>query len=91
MRLPNDQKLAQESVGIDLILGGHDHFYAYEVVNSVPIVKSGTDFRWLSRVSITLPSADKNTKTQKAQIKLETIDITTKVRLPLFRRSLHLF
>ena len=27
MRLHNDQRLAREATGIDLILGGHDHFF----------------------------------------------------------------
>jgi len=79
MRVPNDQILAQKAKGIDLILGGHDHFYHYEVVNNVPIVKSGTDFRWLSKISVHLPKLTKDTKDMPAKIQVETIEITEQV------------
>ncbi|CAN8101747.1 unnamed protein product [Discula destructiva] len=49
MREPNDLKLA-EQVGdqIDLILGGHDHFYSHSFVNGCHVLRSGTDFKQLS-------------------------------------------
>ena len=52
MREPNDLKLAQKTPPglIDLILGGHDHFYAHHVVNNVHILRSGTDFKQLSYI-----------------------------------------
>ncbi|KXL48326.1 hypothetical protein M433DRAFT_156197 [Acidomyces richmondensis BFW] len=51
-RQPNDIKLAEQlSPGtVDFILGGHDHFYAHEVVNGTHILRSGTDFRQISYV-----------------------------------------
>jgi hypothetical protein len=51
-REPNDIKLAQKtSEGlIDLILGGHDHYYNHEVVKSTHVLRSGTDFRQLSYI-----------------------------------------
>ncbi|XP_041377025.1 mannosylglucosyl-3-phosphoglycerate phosphatase-like [Gigantopelta aegis] len=52
MRWPNDIHLAESVDEIDLILGGHDHDYDTKVVNGKYIVKSGTDFRNLSRVMI---------------------------------------
>ena len=53
MRLPNDLRLAAaRAVGIDLILGGHDHDYRVELGAGVPIVKSGSDFRNLSVVRV---------------------------------------
>ena len=52
MRTPNDHRLAMEVPEIDLILGGHDHDVYYEVVNGVPVIKSGTDFRNLSRITV---------------------------------------
>ena len=49
-REPNDMKLAEKTPPglIDLILGGHDHFYAHHIVNNVHILRSGTDFKQLS-------------------------------------------
>lgn len=35
---------------IDLVLAGHDHFYAHHFVNQVHILRSGTDFRQLSYI-----------------------------------------
>lgn len=51
MREPNDNKLA-EQVGdqIDLILGGHDHFYAHSHINGCHVLRSGTDFKQLSYI-----------------------------------------
>jgi len=50
MRLPSDERLAREVPEIDIIFGGHDHNYVVEKVNTTWIVKSGTDFRELSRL-----------------------------------------
>ena len=52
MREPNDLKLAQKTPSglIDLILGGHDHFYAHHIVNNVHVLRSGTDFKQLSYI-----------------------------------------
>lgn len=52
MREPNDLKLAQKtSLGlIDLILGGHDHYYSCQKVNSTYILRSGTDFKQMSYI-----------------------------------------
>lgn len=35
-REPNDQKLAQNMPPglVDIVLGGHDHYYAHEIINS---------------------------------------------------------
>ncbi|OWF35212.1 Trifunctional nucleotide phosphoesterase protein YfkN [Mizuhopecten yessoensis] len=52
MRWPNDRRLAEECDEIDIILGGHDHDYNVEMVNGKYIVKSGTDFRNLSKITI---------------------------------------
>lgn len=51
-REPNDIKLAEKtSEGlIDLILGGHDHFYKHDIVKSTHILRSGTDFQQLSYI-----------------------------------------
>lgn len=52
MREPNDLKLAENVPPgfIDLIIGGHDHFYAHHYVNGVHVLRSGTDFKQLSYI-----------------------------------------
>lgn len=52
MREPNDLKLAEKtSAGlIDIILGGHDHFYAHHLVNGTHVLRSGSDFKQLSYI-----------------------------------------
>lgn len=51
MREPNDIKLANNTQGlIDIVLGGHDHYYNLEMVKGIPVMRSGTDFRNLSYI-----------------------------------------
>ncbi|KAI9683780.1 MAG: hypothetical protein M1822_005970 [Bathelium mastoideum] len=51
-REPNDNKLAQETPSglIDLILGGHDHYYGHQIINDTHVLRSGTDFKQLSYI-----------------------------------------
>ncbi|KAH5277735.1 hypothetical protein HBI26_064450 [Parastagonospora nodorum] len=51
-REPNDNKLAANTGGdlIDIILGGHDHYYSYSHINGTHVLRSGTDFKQLSHV-----------------------------------------
>ncbi|CAG8411848.1 unnamed protein product [Penicillium salamii] len=51
-REPNDYKLANNlsPALVDIILGGHDHFYAHAVVNGIHVIRSGTDFKQLSYI-----------------------------------------
>ncbi|PWY88238.1 Metallo-dependent phosphatase [Aspergillus heteromorphus CBS 117.55] len=51
-REPNDYKLAENLPPglVDIIMGGHDHFYAHTVVNGVHVLRSGTDFKQLSYI-----------------------------------------
>jgi 2',3'-cyclic-nucleotide 2'-phosphodiesterase (5'-nucleotidase family) len=54
MREPNDNKLAQQ-LGegmVDLILGGHDHFYAHSFINGTHVLRSGSDFKQLSYIEV---------------------------------------
>ncbi|XP_005099801.1 mannosylglucosyl-3-phosphoglycerate phosphatase [Aplysia californica] len=53
MRVPNDTRLAEEVGEIDIILGGHDHDYEIVKVKNKYIIKSGTDFRNMSKVTLT--------------------------------------
>lgn len=51
MREPNDDKLADKTDGIiDIILGGHDHYYAYNFIKGTHVLRSGTDFKQLSYI-----------------------------------------
>ncbi|KAK4503854.1 hypothetical protein PRZ48_004769 [Zasmidium cellare] len=49
-REPNDNKLATklEPGTIDIILGGHDHYYLHSVINGTHVLRSGSDFKQLS-------------------------------------------
>ena len=51
-REPSDIKLAEKTPPglIDLILGGHDHFYSDQIVNDTHVLRSGTDFKQLSYI-----------------------------------------
>lgn len=52
MRTPNDLKLATNSTGIDLILGGHDHVCEMNIINDIHVIKSGTDFRQFGLITM---------------------------------------
>ncbi|ORX70929.1 Metallo-dependent phosphatase, partial [Linderina pennispora] len=55
MRLPNDIKLADACKDVvDLVLSGHDHFYYLGSGIDSRVIKSGTDFRDLSEITLTL-------------------------------------
>ncbi|KAF8064656.1 yfkN [Scenedesmus sp. PABB004] len=58
MRVPNDLALAAAAPEIDAVLGGHDHHVQVELVqpHGNLLVKSGTDFRQFTHVTVTLPS-----------------------------------
>ncbi|KAK7894335.1 hypothetical protein LTR67_006096 [Exophiala xenobiotica] len=51
-REPNDKKLAEKTTDglIDLVLGGHDHYYSHTLINSTHVLRSGTDFKQLSYI-----------------------------------------
>jgi 2',3'-cyclic-nucleotide 2'-phosphodiesterase (5'-nucleotidase family) len=51
-REPNDHKLARNTPDglIDLVLGGHDHFYSHSLINGTHVLRSGTDFKQLSYI-----------------------------------------
>lgn len=68
MRTPNDKILAEKVADIDLILGGHDHVYEISKVNNKHIIKSGTDFRQFSKISLNFGN--------NAEVTVEQINIT---------------
>lgn len=51
-RRPADEALAKEVPEIDLILGGHDHHRMVLHTNKTPLIKSGSDFEFLSVVKV---------------------------------------
>ncbi|CAL4062120.1 unnamed protein product, partial [Meganyctiphanes norvegica] len=65
MRTPNDTRLAENVDEIDLILGGHDHEYELKKVNDKIILKSGTDFREFSTVTISQDGEKYNVDIEK--------------------------
>ncbi|XP_011186253.1 mannosylglucosyl-3-phosphoglycerate phosphatase isoform X3 [Zeugodacus cucurbitae] len=73
MRTPNDIKLANNCTGIDLILGGHDHVYEIKEVNGVKIVKSGTDFRQFSKITLD----KKRDENGRLLIEIEPVNVTS--------------
>ncbi|XP_071447888.1 mannosylglucosyl-3-phosphoglycerate phosphatase isoform X1 [Hetaerina americana] len=76
MRTPNDRKLAENVDEIDLILGGHDHVYEVLMVENKYIVKSGTDFRQFSKITLTFPSGISTGK-GAVDVKIEEINVTS--------------
>ncbi|EXJ83858.1 hypothetical protein A1O1_07486 [Capronia coronata CBS 617.96] len=51
-REPNDNKLAEKIPNglIDMILGGHDHFYQHNLINGTHVLRSGSDFKQVSYI-----------------------------------------
>lgn len=59
-REPNDMRLAQETPEglIDIILGGHDHHYAHQIINNCHVIRSGCDFKQLSYIEVRKKTKD---------------------------------
>lgn len=56
-----DEKLAREVLGINVILGGHEHEPIRREVNGVLILKAGSDARLLGEVVVTVESGGRVT------------------------------
>eukprot|EP00210_Caulerpa_lentillifera_P003685 g3518.t1 len=56
MREPNDVLLLQSVPEIDLVMGGHDHHYTVRFIepNGNLLVKSGSDFRDLTKIDVVI-------------------------------------
>lgn len=74
MRTPNDIKLAEQCDEIDLILGGHDHVYEIKQVNGKYIIKSGTDFKQFSKITVNF---DKVSAGGNIEVSIEEINVTS--------------
>ncbi|XP_049879932.1 mannosylglucosyl-3-phosphoglycerate phosphatase isoform X2 [Pectinophora gossypiella] len=75
MRTRNDERLAAACPDIDLILGGHDHVYEVKEVAGKLIVKSGTDFRQFSCITLSFPAG--SAAGSKPVITVERVDVTS--------------
>ncbi|XP_045472660.1 mannosylglucosyl-3-phosphoglycerate phosphatase isoform X3 [Harmonia axyridis] len=73
MRTPNDIKLAENCDQIDLILGGHDHVFEVLHVNGKYIIKSGTDFRNFSKISVNF----EKTSSGRPEVAIEEVQVTS--------------
>ncbi|XP_044745573.1 mannosylglucosyl-3-phosphoglycerate phosphatase isoform X2 [Coccinella septempunctata] len=73
MRTPNDIKLAENCDQIDLILGGHDHVFEVLHVNGKYIIKSGTDFRNFSKISVNF----EKTSSGRPEVVIEEVQVTS--------------
>ncbi|CRL06860.1 CLUMA_CG019615, isoform A [Clunio marinus] len=75
MRTPNDLNLATHCPKLDLILGGHDHVYEIVKINHLNMIKSGTDFRQFSR--ITLKKSTNEADKSDLEVDIDKIDVTS--------------
>lgn len=64
MRVPQDQELPAKSLEVDILLGGHDHIKMEELINNVPVIKSGCNFYHLSVIHAYEKDQNENAKYQ---------------------------
>ncbi|RMZ87958.1 hypothetical protein DV736_g4803, partial [Chaetothyriales sp. CBS 134916] len=82
-REPNDNKLAEKTPDglIDIVLGGHDHYYSHTVINGTHVLRSGTDFKQLSYIEARrrqLPPPD-GKNTTKWDLHIVRRDVTSAI------------
>eukprot|EP01063_Lacrimia_lanifica_P039110 TRINITY_DN84_c0_g2_i1.p1 TRINITY_DN84_c0_g2~~TRINITY_DN84_c0_g2_i1.p1 ORF type:complete len:968 (+),score=314.51 TRINITY_DN84_c0_g2_i1:152-3055(+) len=74
MRVNNDRSFALGCPEVDIVLGGHDHFYSAEHLESGQLlVKSGTDFKNLSFITVKMKADG------YPECHVERIDVTSEV------------
>lgn len=77
MRNVNDKRYAKASIGVDLILGGHDHIYWIEQRWDNLLLKSGSNYRCLSEIKIEQQNDHhyvKKTKKSNGEVTDETVE-----------------
>lgn len=80
MREPNDYKLAQNMGGeIDIILGGHDHFYAHSLIKGTHVLRSGSDFKNLSYLEVRRPTEQRGEGQPKWDVDIWRRDIYSSI------------
>lgn len=73
-RTPNDIRLADSVPEIDLVLGGHDHDYEIIKRPNCHIIKSGTDFREFSRITLKInPNYQRSNSPNKVSDNVEQV------------------
>lgn len=78
MRTPNDIKLAENCDDIDIILGGHDHVYEIQQINGKYVIKSGTDFRQFSKITINFDKVA--SLNGSPEVTVEEINVTSQIQ-----------
>ena len=75
MRHNNDLAFIKQLPELDMLLGGHDHFYRSEILPETGqlVLKSGTDFKNLSFVAVELVEGS------RPKFTIEKVDITSDV------------
>jgi 5'-nucleotidase len=77
MRNVNDKRYSHNALGVDLILGGHDHIYWIEQRWDNLVMKSGSDYRCLSEIKIEKQDDVKyemKTKKSNGEVTDETVE-----------------
>jgi len=88
MRNYNDKKLAEAFDGFDLILGGHDHVRWIECINGTYCIKSGSEFKEFTKITLSPISKDdiaslpedqkEKVYKDKFLIDIESVEVTSK-------------
>ncbi|EMD00786.1 hypothetical protein BAUCODRAFT_135561 [Baudoinia panamericana UAMH 10762] len=80
-REPNDGRLARDLAPglVDIILSGHDHFYAHSIENGTHILRSGTDFKQLSYLEARRKSHSTSAEESKWDFTITRHDILSSI------------